>query len=90
MTIKSAIYTYSLDPHSTLEDLEDRWGEAKISGEKVALSGYILDDEKTIYIGFTYEFLTEDHTSEGILGLRAASDPEFETEEEAIAWALQQ
>ena len=42
------------------------------------------------YFGATYEFLDDDHTCEGAIGLRAASEVEFEDDGHAIAWAMQQ
>ena len=42
------------------------------------------------YFGATYEFLTDDTTCEGTIGLRAASEVEFEDDGHAIAWAMQQ
>jgi len=36
------------------------------------------------------EFLDDDHTCEGTIGLRAASEVEFEDDGHAIAWAMQQ
>ena len=37
-----------------------------------------------------YEFLTDYHTCEGMIGLRAASEIEFKDDGHAIAWAMQQ
>ena len=34
--------------------------------------------------------MTDDHTCEGMIGLRAASGVEFEDDGHAIAWAMQQ
>ena len=45
---------------------------------------------KPCYFGAAYEFLTDDHTCEGMIGLRAASGVEFEDDGNAIAWAMQQ
>ena len=36
------------------------------------------------------EFLTDNHTSEGVIGLKAASEVAFEDDGHAIAWAMQQ
>ena len=38
----------------------------------------------------TYEFLTDDTTCEGTIGLRAVSEVEFEDDGHAMAWAMQQ
>ena len=45
---------------------------------------------KHCYSGAAYELLTDDHTWEGKIGLRAASQIEFEDDGHAIAWAMQQ
>ena len=48
-------------------------------------------NEKRYYIAYgSNEFLTDDHTCEGMIGLRAASGVEFEDDGHAIAWAMQQ
>ena len=44
---------------------------------------------KPCYFGATYEFLSDDHTCEGTIGLSAASAVEFEDDGHAIAWAMQ-
>ena len=60
-------------------------------GDKVLLAGYYYNGRnKPCCFGAAYEFLTDDHTCEGMIGLRAASGVEFEDDGHAIAWAMQQ
>ena len=55
------------------------------------LAGYYYNGmNKPSYFAATYEFLTDDHTCEGEIGLRAASEVAFEDDGHAIAWAMQQ
>jgi hypothetical protein len=57
----------------------------------VVIAGYFYNGQnKPCYFGATYEFLDDDHTCEGTIGLRAASEVEFEDDGHAIAWAMQQ
>ena len=58
---------------------------------KVLLAGYYYNGRnKPCYFGAAYEFLTDDHTCEGMIGLRAAGEIEFKDDGHAIAWAMQQ
>ena len=60
-------------------------------GDKIILAGYYYNGKnKPCYYGATYEFLGDDHSCEGTIGLRAASEVEFEDDGHAIAWAMQQ
>ena len=91
MTINEAMRTYRLPNPSTPEDLECCWRKTMNFGDKVILAGYFYNGKnKPCYFGATYEYLTDDHTCEGTVGLRAASETEFEDEGHAIAWAMQQ
>ena len=98
MTIIEATRTYRLPNPTTPEDLECRWskvlnfgGKILNFGDKVILAGYYYNGKnKPCYFGATYEFLTDDTTCEGAIGLRAASEVEFEDDGHAIAWAMQQ
>ena len=83
MTINEAMRTYRLPNPTTPEDLECRWS-------KVLLAGYYYNGKnKPCYFGATYEFLSDDHSCEGTIGLSAASAVEFEDDGHAIAWAMQ-
>ena len=51
---------------------------------------YYYQHNKPCYYGAVYEYLTDDHTCEGAIGLAAASEVEFEDDGHAIAWAMAQ
>ena len=90
MTINEAMRTYRLPNPTTLEDLECRWSKTLNFGDKVLLAGYYYNGmNKPSYFAATYEFLTDDHSCEGTIGLRAASEVAFEDDGHAIAWAMQ-
>ena len=55
-----------------------------------ASDAYYNGKGEPCYFGAAYEFLTDDHTCEGTIGLAAASEVEFEDDGHAIAWAMQQ
>ena len=55
---------------------------------QVGSLSYYYQHKKPCYFGATYEFLTDDHTCEGAIGLRAVSEVEFEDDGHAIAWAM--
>ena len=88
MTINDAMRTYRLPNPTTPEDLECRWSKLLTFGDKVVIAGYYYQHNKPCYFGAAYEFLTDDHTCEGAIGLRAASEVEFEDDGHAIAWAM--
>ena len=91
MTINEAMRTYRLPNPSTPEDLECRWSKTLTFGDKVLVAGhYYSGKNKPCYYGACYEFLTDDHTCEGAIGLRAASEVDFEDDGSAIAWAMRQ
>ena len=80
----------TFDP-TTLEDLESRWSKVLTFGDKILLAGHYYNGMgKPSYFGATYEFLTDDTSCEGAIGLREASEVEFEDDGHAIAWAMQQ
>lgn len=87
--------TYRLPNPTTIEDLE-MWfngmdGKTLTFGDTVLVAGYYYNGvNKPSFYGATYEFLTDDHSCEGTIGLRAASEVEFEDDGHAIAWAMAQ
>ena len=90
MTIENAMRTYRLPNPTTPEDLECRWSKVLNFGDKILLAGFYYNGKgKPSYFGATYEFLTDDHTCEGTIGLREVSEVEFEDDGHAIAWAMQ-
>ena len=90
MTINEAMRTYRLPNPATPEDLECRWSKTLNFGDKVLLAGYYYSGmNKPSYFAATYDFLTDDHSCEGTIGLRAASEVAFEDDGHAIAWAMQ-
>ena len=91
MTINEAMRTYRLPNPTTPEDLECRWSKVLNFGDKVLLAGYYYNGKnKPCYFGATYEWLTDDHTCEGTIGLKAVSGVDFNFDGEAIAWAMMQ
>ena len=90
MTINEGMKKYRLPNPTTSEDLECRWSKVLQFGDKVLVAGYYHQHNKPCYYGAVYEFLTDDHTCEGAIGLRAASEVEFEDDGHAIAWAMAQ
>ena len=91
MTINEAMRTYRLPNPTTPEDLECRWSKVLNFGNKVILAGHYYNGmDKPCYYGAVYEFLSDDHTCEGTIGLAAASEVEFIDDGHAIAWAMQQ
>ena len=91
MTINEATRTFRRPNPTTPEDLEARWSKVLNFGEKILLAGYYYNGKgKPSYFGATYEFLTDDTSCEGTIGLRAASEVEFEDDGHAILWASQQ
>ena len=89
MKINEAMKKYRLPNPTTPEDLECRWSKLLTFGDKVVIAGYYYNGQnKPCYFGAAYEFLDDDHTCEGAIGLRAVSDVEFEDDGHAIAWAM--
>ena len=91
MKMNEAVKKHRLPNPTTPENLECIWRKTLNFGDKVVLAGYYYNGKsRSCYFGATYEFLTEDHSCEGLIGLRAASEVEFEDDGHAIAWAMQQ
>ncbi len=91
MTINEAMRKYRLPNPTALEDLECRWSKVLNFGDKVLLAGYYYTGQnKPCYFGAVYEFLTDDHSCEGTIGLCTVSEVEFEDDGHAIAWAMNQ
>ena len=91
MTINEAMKKYRLPNPTTPEDLETRWNKVLTFGDKVIMAGHYYNGRnKACFFGATYEFLDDDHSCEGTIGLCAASEVEFEDDGHAIAWAMRQ
>ena len=91
MTINEGTRKYRLPHPTTPEALECRWSKLLNFGDKVIIAGYYYNGKgQPSYFGATYEFLTDDTTCEGTIGLRAVSEVEFEDDGHAMAWAMQQ
>lgn len=89
MTINEAMRKYRLANRTTQEELECSWRKVLNFGDKVLIAGYFYNGmSKPCYFGAVYEYLTEDKTIEGEIGLSAASEVEFEDDGHAIAWAM--
>ena len=91
MTINEAMKKYRLPNPTTPEDLECRWSKLLTFGDKVVIVGHYYNGQnRPCYFGAAYVFLTDDHTCEGMIGLRTVSGVEFEDDGHAVAWAMQQ
>ncbi len=91
MTINEALVKYRLPNPTTQEDLEMRWNAVLTFGDRVLLAGYRYNGKNNpCYFGATYEYLSDDRSCEGIIGLKAASEIEFEDDGHAIEWAMKQ
>lgn len=89
MTINDAMRTYRLPSPTTPEDLECRWSKTLKFGDRIVMAGHYYNGmNKPCYFGAVYEFLTDDTSCEGTIGLAAASEVEFEDEGHAILWAM--
>ena len=89
MTINEGMQMLRLSNPTTPENLECRWSKILNFGDKVLLAGYYYNGmNKPSYFGAVYEFLGDDHSCEGTIGLAAVSDIEFEDDGHAIAWAM--
>ena len=89
MTINEGMQMLRLPNPTTPEDLECRWSKILNFGDKVLLAGYYYNGmNKPSSFGAVYEFLDDDHSCEGTIGLAAVSDIEFEDDGHAIAWAM--
>ena len=91
MKMNEKAMKYRLPNPSTPEDLEMKWSKILTFGDRVILAGYHYNGKSNrCWFAAAYEFLDEDHSCEGTVGLRAVSDVEFEDDGHAIAWAMQQ
>ncbi|HEK9982065.1 TPA: hypothetical protein TUU08_000169 [Streptococcus equi subsp. zooepidemicus] len=81
---------YKLPNPSTPEDLEMRWSKVLTFGDRVLLAGHFYSPDGKCYFGAVYEFLDDDHSPEGFVGLREVSEERFEDDGHAIEWALKQ
>ena len=67
MTINEATKKYRLPNPTTPEDLECRWSKILTFGDKIVMAGHYYNGQnRPCYFGAAYEFLTDDHTCEGI------------------------
>lgn len=91
MTINDAIRYLRLPANTTQEDLECNFGTVLNYGDKVVLAGYFYTGRnKPCFFGACYDFLTNDHSCEGEIILRAASNVEFFDNGHAIMWAIKE
>lgn len=89
MTINEGMRTYRLPNPTTPEDLACRWSKVLNYGDRVLLAGYFYNGAgKPGYFGAVYEFLTEDTSCEGTIGLREVSEVEFYDDGHAMAWGM--
>ena len=88
-TINEATRKYRLPNPTTPEDLESRWSKVLRFDDRILVAGYYYNGHgKPSYFGAVYEFLTDDTSCEGTIGLKAASDVMFEDDGHAIFWAM--
>ncbi|MBR6234804.1 MAG: hypothetical protein IKR01_03040 [Spirochaetales bacterium] len=66
------------------------WGNVLSFGDRILLAGHWYSGKgKPCWFGAVYEYLDDDdHSIEGMIGLREVSDVEFEDEGHAIRWAM--
>ena len=93
MTINEAMRTYRLPNPTTQEDLENRFsgmdGKVLTFADKIVITGYYYSGPgQPCYYGAVYEWLSEDHSCEGAVGLRAVSEVEFEHDGDAVVWGI--
>lgn len=81
---------YRMPTQTTPEDLETRWRKVLTFGYRVLLVGYYYHPDGNFYFAAVYEFLDDDHTCEGFIGLRAVSQERFKDDGHAIEWAFKQ
>lgn len=91
--IDSRINEYGLRKHATPEELEMRFygneGKTILYGDRVLVAGHFwMGSGRPSYYGAVYEFLSDDHSCEGEIGLRAVSEVEHIDEGHAIEWAM--
>lgn len=80
---------YRLPNPTTPEDLECRFSKTLKFGDRIVTAGYYYTGKgKPSYFGAAYEFLTDDTSCEGTIGLKGVSEVAFEDEGHAILWAM--
>lgn len=80
---------FRLPNPSTPEDLECRWSKTLMFSDRVLVAGYFYNGlNKNCYFAAVYEFLGDDTSCEGTVGLREVSDVSFEDAGHAIEWAI--
>ena len=91
MTITEGMKNYRLPNPTCKEDLEANWSRVLNFGDKVILAGHYYNGPgKPSYFGAVYEYLTDDTSCEGAIGLCEVSEVEFEDDGHAIEWAIKQ
>lgn len=93
MKLSDGMRKYMLRTPTTPEELEMRFygGEGKtlIYGDRVLVAGHFwMGSGRPSYYSAVYEFLSDDHSCEGEIGLRAVSEVEHVDEGHAIEWAM--
>lgn len=81
---------YRIPTQATPKDLETRWGKIINFRDRVILVGHYYHPDGNCYFAAVYEFLDDNHTCEGFIGLMEVSDKRFEDDGHAIEWALNQ
>ena len=80
---------YRLPNPTTPEVLATYWSKTLTFGDKIIMAGYYYNGRnKPCWFGATYEFLTDDTSCEGTIGLSDVSEVAFEDDGHAIAWAM--
>ena len=92
MTINEAKTKYRIPERTTWEDLDSSSHDRVVVkyGDKIIVAGYHYNYGGACWYGATYEFTDDDHTCEGFIGMRAASEVEFEDAGHALEWAMKQ
>ena len=93
MNLNDGMKKYLLRTTTTPEELEMRFygneGKTILYGDRVLVAGHFwMGSGRPSYYGAVYEFLSEDHSCEGEIGLRAVSEVEHIDEGHAIEWAM--
>lgn len=89
--LESLAKKYRLPNRTTTEGLELYWSNVLCFGGNVLLAGYYYEyGNAHHYFGAIYEFLSDDHTCEGEIGLRSISDLAFDDAGHAIEWAIKE
>ena len=95
MNLNDGMKKYLLRTPTTPEELEMRFygneGKTILYGDRVLVAGHFwMGSGRPSYYGAVYEFLSDDHSCEGEIGLRAVSEVEHIDEGHAIAWGMAQ